>query len=218
MSRLVLRGYWRSSCTWRVRIALEWKGLPFETVPVHLLRDGGEQHASGHAAQNPMEQVPVLLVDGRPLSQSLAILEYLEEVAPEPPLLPRDPIARARARQLAEVVNSGIQPLQNLAVMQMLMRDHGLDREATQAWSRHWIDRGFAALERLVAAGGGPYAAGDQVTVADVCLVPQLYNARRFEMDLAPFPALLRVEEALLRHDAFRVSHPDRQPDAEPTR
>lgn len=213
MSGLVLRSYFRSSCSWRVRIALRWKGLAHDYVPVHLLRD--EQHAEDHRAVNPMEQLPVLLVDGVPVSQSLAILEYLEEAHPEPALLPREPLARARARQLAEIVNSGIQPLQNLGVMRKLGRDFGADKDAQVRWCRDWILKGLGALERLTAEGGGACCVGDAPTIADCCLVPQLYNARRFGVDVAAFPALARIEAGLLAIEAFAETHPDKMPDAE---
>lgn len=210
-----LRSYFRSSASWRVRIALNYKGLPYETVPVHLLREGGEQHGDEHRHLNPMEQLPVLLIDGTPLAQSLAILEYLEEVHPEPSLLPRDPLARARVRQLAEIVNSGIQPVQNLFVMQQLGAQLGADRQAQQAWSRFFIERGLRALEALVAAYGGIYSVGDGISIADVCLVPQLYNARRFSVDLSHMPRLTAIEGRLASLPAFVAAHADHQPDAE---
>ena len=212
---LVLHGYWRSSCTWRVRIALAYKGVDYESVPVHLLREGGEQHASEHRRLNPMAQVPVLVVNGTPLAQSMALLEYLEEVYPTPPLLPRDPLVRARARQIAETINSGIQPLQNIGVMRRLQSDFHADAAAAQAWSRTWIAHGLTAVEALVTAYGGGCCVGDEVTFADLCLVPQLFNARRFSVDVTPFPNLLRVESGLSSHPAFEAAHPSRQPDAE---
>jgi maleylpyruvate isomerase len=212
----VLRGYFRSSASWRVRIALHWKGLPFETVPVHLLRGGGEQHGEAHRTLNPMEQLPVLLVGGVPYSQSLAILELLEELHPTPALLPRESHLRAKARQLAEVVNSGIQPVQNLFVMQELGRRFGADREAQVAWSRSFIERGLVALEALVAPVSGHYAVGDSVSFADLCLVPQLYNARRFAVDLSACPTLVAIDARLAELPAFQAASPERQPDYEP--
>jgi len=211
----VLRGYFRSSASWRVRIALHLKGQPFEYVPVHLLRGGGEQHGEDHRRLNPMEQLPVLLVDGAPLTQSLAILEFLEERHPEPPLLPREPLARARARALAEVINSGIQPLQNLEVMQRLGATFGAERPAQLSWSRSYIARGLGALEALVAGSAGRCMVGDEVTFADLCLVPQLYNARRFAVDLDACPTLVAIESRLVTLPAFRAAHPDQQPDFE---
>ena len=211
---MVLRGYWRSSCTWRVRIALNFKGLPYETVPVHLVADGGQQHGEAHRRLNPMREVPVLLVADEPLAQSMAILEYLEEAHPAPSLLPVGLMDRARVRQMAEVVNSGIQPVQNLRVMQRLGREYDVAKPGQVAWSRDWIDFGFQALHRLVEAHGGQYCFGDAVSLADVCLVPQLYNARRFGVDLGAFPHLLAVESRLNALPAFQQAQPDQQPDA----
>lgn len=211
-----LYGYWRSSCSWRVRIALEAKGLAWQYVPVHLLE--GQQHAREHAAKNPMEQVPVLEVEegGRThrLAQSLAIIEYLEERYPSPPLLPADPILRARARQLAEIVNSGIQPMQNLGLLQHLKEvAPAADRKA---WPAHFIARGFAAMEAIARQTAGRCLVGDQVSVADACLVPQLYGARRFGVALDAYPTLIAVEGRLAELEAFRRAHADAQPDATP--
>jgi maleylpyruvate isomerase len=210
---VTLFGYWRSSASWRVRIALSYKGIAWHTAPVHLVRDGGEQHASSYHVINPMEQVPALLVDDEtpPLTQSLAILEYLEETHPMPPLLPSTPVARARARALAECVNSGIQPLQNLFVLKRIKAEYHGDE---QAWARLFIERGLAAMEEASRLTAGEYLVGDAVTVADVCLVPQLYNARRFGVALDAYPTLVRVEANCERLPSFALAHPDRQPDA----
>lgn len=207
-----LYGYWRSSASWRVRIALELKGVGFEYVPVHLVRDGGEQHGAAHLARNPMRQVPVLeLADGQQLSQSLAILEYLEEAYPQPALLPSDPLLRARVRQIAEMMNSGIQPLHNLAVLQHVQATGG----DSKAWAAHWVGRGLQALEAVVSQTAGRFCVGDQPTFADACLIPQLYAARRFDADLSVAPTLLRVEEACGALEAFQRAHADAQPDAQ---
>lgn len=210
-------GYWRSSSAWRVRIALHHKDLPFEYVPVHLLEGGGQQHTPAYRAKNPMEQVPLLEIEdeGRTIriGQSMAILEYLEERHPDPPLLPRDPILRAKARQLAEIVNSGIQPLQNLGVLQHVQAACGSDE---RAWARHWVSRGLAALEAATAETAGTYAVGDAVSFADCCIVPQLYAARRFGVDVEPFPTLLRVEAACAVLPAFEAARPENQRDAPP--
>jgi maleylpyruvate isomerase len=210
-----LYGYWRSSSTWRVRIALAHKGLAYQYDAVHLVRDGGEQHAARFRAINPMSEVPVLELDEggvtRRLTQSLAIIEYLERTVPRPALLPDDAFLAARARQLAEMVNAGIQPLQNSAVLARV-RDQLRGDEA--AWARHYISRGLSALELVCQDTAGSFLVGDAPTVADVCLVPQLYNARRFAVDPAAYPTLLRVEAACLALPAFVDSHPDRQPDA----
>lgn len=206
-----LHGYWRSGASWRVRIALAWKELPYTYLPVHLVRDGGEQHQDAYLARNPMAQVPLLeLEDGRTLTQSLAILEYLEEAHPTPALLPADPFLRAKARQLAELVNSGIQPLQNLGTLQRIDAFGG-DRKA---WAKHWIERGLGALEREAAALAGTYCVGEAVSFADLCLIPQLYAARRFEVDVGAYPTLARVESTCAALPAFQAAHPDAQPDA----
>ena len=210
----ILHGYWRSSCSWRVRIALNWKGLTYETVPVHLVDDGGWQHRPQHRAVNPMGQVPVLLEDGVPLAQSVAILEYLEERYPDPPLLPEACLDRARVRQMTEVINSGIQPIQNLRVMQRLRGEMALSAEQVRAWSRSWIAEGFDALEALVGQYGGRCCVGDQVSFADLCLIPQLYNARRFDVDLSRYPRLVAIENSLTGLPAFATAHPSEQPDA----
>jgi maleylpyruvate isomerase len=215
--KLTLHSYWRSSCSWRVRIALSHKGLAYDYVPVHLVRSGGEQHGPDFAAKSPLEQVPYLEVEenGRRfgLVQSLAILEWLEEIRPEPPLLPRDAVAGGTARQLAEVVNAGIQPLQNLSVLQAIKEIPGAH---AKDWARRWIAHGLGALERVAARTSGDYLVGDAPTFADLCLVPQLYNARRFAVELSPYPTLLRVEARCEMLPAFQAAHPDRQPDAEP--
>lgn len=211
---LVLRSYWRSSCSWRVRIGLNWKQLSYDLVPVHLVEDGGQQHSPEHRALNPMRELPVLMVDGEPLAQSVAILEYLEETHPEPPLLPDSPLDRARVRQMAEVINSGIQPVQNLRVMQRLGREYDFPRADQVGWSRDWIAQGLSAVEGLVSVHGGRYSFGDSVSFADLCLVPQLYNARRFNVDMNAFPTLTAVESQLESLPAFVAAHPDQQPDA----
>jgi maleylpyruvate isomerase len=210
--------YWRSSSAWRVRIALAWKGLPHEVETVALAGDG-RQHTDSFRALNAMAQVPVLELDqagpdGRPriITQSMAILEYLEERHPSPPLLPADPWLRARARQLAEIVNSGIQPLQNLATAEHVKK-LGADGGA---WQVHFTSRGLAALERTAAETTGAFLVGDALSFADVFLVPQLYNARRFNLDLAPYPTLVRVDAACAALPAFEAAHPDAQPDAPP--
>jgi maleylpyruvate isomerase len=213
--QLVLRGYFRSSCSWRVRIGLHWKQLDYLLEPVHLVRGGGEQHGDSHRAANPMEQVPVLFVDGEPVTQSVAILELLEELAPTPPLLPADAVQRARVRQMVEVVNSGIQPLQNLATMQRLSRDFGADKAQVAQWSGSHIDKGFRALEAMAARWSGRFSVCDEVSLADVFLVPQLFNARRFSVDLAHYPTLTRIEQALLALPSFHETRPEAQPDAE---
>jgi maleylpyruvate isomerase len=208
-----LYAYWRSTSSWRVRIGLQLKGLDYEYVPVNLLE--GEQHRDEYRALNPAGAVPILELeeDGHTvrLAQSMAILEYLEECHPDPPLLPQHPYLRARARMLAELVNSGIQPLQNLAVLQHV--DAVLEGDK-KAWAQFWIDKGLRALQAMAEETTGSFLVGEQPTLADVYLVPQLYAARRFGVDLSPFGLLLRVERAASDLPAFRAAHPDAQPDA----
>ena len=210
-----LYGYWRSSCSWRVRIALEMKGLEWTYEPVHLVKDGGEQHLESYRARNPLRQVPTLEVEHhgqtRRLTQSLAICRYLDSRFPEPPLVPADPWLGARAWQLAEIVNSGIQPLQNLDVLTRIK----VTNIEPGRWARDFIEKGLTALERETAEVAGAHSVGDAPSIADVCLVPQLYNARRFGLDLDAFPTLVRVEKACLSLPAFTKTHPDLQPDAQ---
>lgn len=207
-----LYNYWRSSASWRVRTALAYKDLPFEYVPIHLVREGGHQHRDEYRKKNPMRQVPLLeLDDGRTLAQSVAILEYLEETHPEPPLLPQDPYLRGKVRQLVEIVNSGIQPFQNLATANRL-RELGVD---TEAWIREWIQRGLEAFEREVSETAGRFCVGDTPTFADLVLVPQMYSSRRLGVDPSSFENIQRIEKNCLELPAFRKAHPEAQPDAE---
>ncbi len=210
-----LYGYWRSTSTWRVRIALNLKGIDYAYQPVHLAR--GEQHGEAYRGLSPRSEVPVLEVEERGverhLSQSVAIIEYLEERFPRPALLPRDPFMRGLARQLAEMVNSGIQPLQNLSVLAHVRDQLGGDEKA---WARTWIGRGLASLEQAARATAGRFLVGDSVTLADLYLVPQLYAARRYGTDLAGLDLLLRVEATCNELPAFQRAHAERQIDAEP--
>lgn len=216
ISDLKLYNYFRSSASQRVRIGLHYKGLPFEYVAVHLVKEGGQQYGEDYQKVNPMRQVPTLElnVGGKKVfvGQSMAILELLEELFPTPALLPQDPFERAKVRQLAEIVNSGIQPLQNLAVMAKVRDEYKQD---PQAWTRYWMERGMQAYEREVQHTAGTYSIGDQVTIADICLAPQMNACRRFGLELSPFPTLLRIDEALAAHPAFIAARPDMQPDSE---
>lgn len=217
MTHLRLYSYWRSSSAWRVRIGLALKGLPFELRPVDLA--AGEQFGEAHRARNPLQQVPVLEVeDGGPpirLTQSMAILEYLEERWPAPPLLPADPAGRARVRALAEIVNSGIQPLHNAAVVRRIKeRWPGHETE----WLHHWIVSGLGGLEAAVNQGPvGRFCHGDRPGLAECYLVPQLYAARRFGVELTAFPTLGRIEEACATLPEFQQAHATRQPDVPET-
>jgi maleylpyruvate isomerase len=216
MSAFTLYGFWRSTATWRVRIGLHYKGIDFTYQPVNLRKDGGEQNSAAYQAKNPMRQVPLLEFEeqGRlvRLTQSVAILEYLEERWPEPRLLPEGALERARARQLAEMVNAGIQPLQNTSI-QLWVRDV-LGADDT-AWTKHWVTKGLAALEAVTAESAGRFSMGDFVSLPDLFLVPQLSFARRFSIPLHAFPTLTRIEAACEELPAFQAAHADRQPDAE---
>jgi maleylacetoacetate isomerase len=216
VSRLQLYSYWRSSAAYRVRIALALKGLDWTTAAVHLVRDGGEQHGPSYRRINPQALVPSLVAGDHVLTQSLAIIEYLDETCPEPPLLPADPLGRARVRSLAQVVACDIHPLNNLRVLQWLKGHLGADDGQRDQWYRHWIAEGFAAIEAALCASPdtGRFCHGDRPTVADLCLVPQVYNAVRYECDLEPYPEIRRVNAACLELEAFRGAAPEAQPDA----
>jgi maleylacetoacetate isomerase len=214
---LKLYSYFRSSAAYRVRIALNLKGLAYETVPVHLTRGGGEQFAPGYRKLNPQALVPALQDGERLLTQSLAIIEYLEEVHPQIPLLPKDPAARARVRALALAVACDLHPLNNLRVLNYLAGPMGLGDDAKRTWYHHWIAEGLGALEASLAGDRetGRFCHGDAPGLADCCLVPQLANAYRFKCDVSPYPTLLRIEKNCQALDAFQRAAPDKQPDAE---
>jgi maleylacetoacetate isomerase len=202
--------YFRSSAAYRVRIALNLKGLPYESIPINLLK--GEQGAPGYASVNPQGRVPSLETDGAVLVQSPAILEYLDETHPEPPLLPSDPVARARVRAACALIACDIHPLNNLAVLRYIKRQLGQEQAAIDAWYVHWIIEGFDALEKLM--GPGPFAFGPRPTLADVYLVPQVANARRFKIALDAYPKIAAAEAACAALEAFAAAAPERQPDA----
>lgn len=213
---LVLYSYWRSSAAYRVRIALNVLGLDHEIRPVHLVRDGGEQHRPDYRELNPQGLVPTLVDGDLILTQSLTILEYLADKHPSPALLPSDSVGRARARQIAAIICTDIHPLNNLRVLQYLEHRLDVDKDDRDRWYRHWITEGFNALERLVqqSRNGGPYCLGEELSIADVCLVPQVYNAHRFKMDMNSWPILAAVEKACLELETFRAASPEQQADA----
>ncbi|XP_044087181.1 maleylacetoacetate isomerase isoform X2 [Neovison vison] len=252
----ILYSYFRSSCSWRVRIgvtappprvralgspeplslalgclpetviahlrqtstvpgpgggrALALKGIDYETIPVNLIKDQGQQFSEEFQALNPMKQVPALKIDGITISQSLAIIEFLEETRPTPRLLPKDPKKRAQVRMISDTIASGIQPLQNLSVLKQVGQENQL------AWAQKVIHTGFNALEQILRNTAGKYCVGDEVSMADLCLVPQVANAERFKVDLTPYPTISRINKTLLALEAFQVSHPCRQPDTPP--
>lgn len=214
---IILHNYYRSSASYRVRIALNLKGVPFEYRAVHLTRGGGEQFSPAFRELNELSLLPVLEEGEQRITQSLAIIEYLDEVYPEPPLLPRSPSERARVRALALSVACEIHPLNNLRALNYLSQELGVSGEAKTRWYQHWVELGLAALESQVSRGPrGSYCHGDAPGLADCCLIPQLFNARRFNCDLARYPTLLAIEENCSALSAFRDAAPERQPDAEP--
>ncbi|XP_065833531.1 maleylacetoacetate isomerase-like [Oscarella lobularis] len=208
MAKPILYSYFRSSCSWRVRIALNLKEIDYEYRPIHLLKNGGEQHSDEYMALNPSRTVPLLRIDDHNLAQSLAIIEYLDETRPNPALLPRDnAYNRAVVRRISDMIASDIQPIQNLRVLSYV------GDEKKMEWGRHWIDAGFQSLEALLKETSGAYCVGDQITMADICLIPQIANAKRFKVDLSKFPVICRIDETLSTHKAFQAAHPFRQPD-----
>lgn len=213
---LTLHSYFRSSASYRVRIALNLKGLPYQYVSVHLLKDGGQQHTPDYQRVNPAQLVPTLVEDGHAIVQSLAIMEYLEETHPEPPLMPRDALGRARVRALAQSVACEIHPLNNLRVLQYLDNDLKLDEATKATWYRHWITLGFTAIEAMLAhdPSTGTYCHGNTPGLADCCLIPQIANSRRFDTPLDAFPTIRRIEQACLALEPFAKAAPQLQPDA----
>lgn len=211
-----LYGYWRSSAAYRVRIALNLKELGYDNVSVHLARDGGEQHSAEFKQLNPQQRVPVLLHGNRILRQSLAIIEYLDETWPAPPLLPVGPRDRARVRALAQLVACDIHPLNNLSVLRFLEDNWCVPQPEREQWVRHWIAQGFRALEDMLTEGHatGAFCEGDMPSLADCCLVPQVYNAHRFSVDMTPYPTIARINAHCLAIPAFDAARPERQPDA----
>jgi maleylpyruvate isomerase len=209
--------FFRSSASYRVRIALNLKGLDYEHVPIHLRRGGGEQLKPAYKAINPQALVPALEDDGQIFLQSLAIIEYLEERYPNPPLLPSDAADRAVVRSMALLIACEVHPIQNLRVLNHLKNNHKQSDEDTIRWARHWINLGFSALEQMVISGSkqGDFCFGETPTMADLCLVPQLGNARRFGVDLSAFPKLLAIEAACMSLPPFADAAPEHQPDAE---
>ena len=209
-----LYSYFRSSAAYRARIALNLKGLPYDIESIHLTKGGGRQHSPEYRAINPQRRVPALRLDnGEVLTQSLAIIEYLDEVFPKPPLLPADPLARARVRAAAQTIACDIHPLNNTAPLFYLKNELKHDQAAINTWYANWVTVGFEAVEALLRPG--PYAFGGEVTLADICLVPQLANARRMKVDLMAYPTLTRIGAACAELPPFIAAAPEHQPDAE---
>lgn len=208
--------YFRSSAAYRVRIALGLKGLPYEAVPVHLLKNGGEQLDPSYRGVNPAALLPALQDGDTTITQSMAIIEYLDEVHPQAPLLPLDAAGRARVRALAQTIACDTHPLSNLRVLKYLTGTLGISEEAKTAWMHQWMTLGLAAFEALLADGkAGRYCHGDTPSLADCCLLPQVFNAQRFGVDLAPYPHIARIAANCAELPAFQAAHPSQQPDAE---
>ncbi|MGE5536681.1 MAG: maleylacetoacetate isomerase [Acidobacteriota bacterium] len=209
-----LYSYFRSSAAYRVRIALNLKGLPYEMEAIHLTKDGGRQHTAEFRAVNPAMRVPALALDnGEILTQSMAIIEYLDETHPNPPLLPSDPVQRAKVRAVAQAVACDIHPLNNLMSLQYLKRHLKHEQPEIDAWYHHWVIEGFNAIETMI--NPGPYSFGSQVTLADIFLVPQVFNARRLKVPLDRFPKIVAADAACLKLAPFDKARPENQPDAE---
>lgn len=212
---LKLYSYFRSSASYRVRIALHWKELPFEYLSVHLVRDGGGQHSANFRKINPMGHVPALDHDGFLVAESVAILDYLDHLAPARRLFPSDPRARATVMQITELLNSGIQPLQNLKVHKELESKYGFSKDQVGEWTRKWINDGFGSLERVLEKTAGTYCVGGEVSAADCFLIPQCFAARRFGVRVEDYPHIARIDAAAVKLPAFERAHPSKQPDFE---
>ncbi len=213
MSQVTLYNYFRSSTSYRVRIALNIKNIEYKYSPVHLLNNGGEQFSANYKALNPMSEVPTLEHEGLVIGQSVAIIEYLEEVFPNPSLFPKDPQKRAKIRQFCENINSFLHPLSNLKVLKYLEDNHGYNQKQKEAWISHWYQKGLVALESWLQKNMGQYSFGDQVTVADCFLVPMVFTSERFNIDLSLYKNIMFVNQNCLKLDAFKTAHPFRQID-----
>ncbi|MDX1676628.1 maleylacetoacetate isomerase [Arsukibacterium sp.] len=210
-----LYSYWRSSAAYRVRIALHLKQLSFETIPVHLLKDGGQQHSAEYQQLNPNQLVPTYVDGDLSLNQSLAIIEYLDEIYPEPALLPEDPVAKAQVRSLALDIACDIHPLNNLRILQYLTGPLALNEDQKTEWIHHWLHTGFNPLEQRLQTTAGEFCYGDNITLADLCLVPQMYNALRFKLDTLEYPTISRIYHHCQQLAGFALAAPEQQSDAQ---
>ncbi|UUM29535.1 maleylacetoacetate isomerase [Vibrio japonicus] len=214
MSDITLYGYWRSSAAYRVRIALNLKGIEYQQKSIHLIKDGGEQHSDAFKQLNPSELVPVLVDGDIRLNQSLAIIDYLDEQYPDVLMVPKERETRYLVKALAQDIAVDIHPLNNLRVLQFLSSHGSFSDEMKNQWYQHWIEVGFQSLEKKLERTSGKYCVGDNITLVDVCLVPQVYNAERFNVDLSPFPVIRKVTASLREIAAFSQAAPEAQPDA----
>ncbi|MCB0366059.1 MAG: maleylacetoacetate isomerase [Bdellovibrionaceae bacterium] len=214
MGDFKLYSYYRSSCSYRVRIALNLKGIVYEYIPLHLVNEGGEQHLPAYRTINPKREVPTLVHGPFTLSQSMAIIEYLDQFKPSPQLFPKDKQKRALVTQFCEIINSGIQPIQNLSVLQELKSRFAASEADIQTWCADWIFRGFEGIEAMLRDHAGSHCFGGTITAADLFLVPQVYNAQRFKVDLSTFPIIDRVSKNAMAIDSFQLAEPSRQIDA----
>lgn len=212
MADVILYNYFRSSTSYRARIALYTKNVPFEYRPVHLLQDGGQQHKPEYLQLNPAAEVPTLIHGTKVLGQSLPIIEYINEVFEGPDLFPKDPYQKAKVRQFCENINSFIHPISNLKVLQYLEKKHGYSQEEKENWVQHWSQRGLETLEKSVETNS-TYCFGEQITAADIFLVPQLFSAQRFKVNVSKYSRLLKINERCLKLIPFQKAHPFRQPD-----
>lgn len=211
MAEFILHNYFRSSTSYRARIALHYKNIPFEYQAVHLLKS--EQHSPGYRKLNALGGVPTLIHNGKIIPDSYAIIEYLEEIVPTPPLLPRDPYRRARIRQVCEIINSSMHPMGNLKTLQYLEKHNAYTQEQKEAWAQHWCDQGLEALDKTLREFSGTYCFGDTVTMADVFLIPQITTCQRFKVDTSKFPLLMNIFDNCQKLEAFIKAHPFRQVD-----
>ncbi len=209
-----LYNYYRSSCSYRVRIALELKKIDYSYIPIHLIENGGHQNTLEYQKINTKQEVPTLIHNETPISQSMAIIEYLDEIKPDiSPLLPKNPIQRAYVRQACEIINSGIQPLQNLRILNKLVNDYQISDPQKKAWINDLVTNGLVSFEKFISNKSGLYCFGDTISAADLFLVPQIFSSQRFGVDLEPFKALMQINENCLKLTTFQNSHPNAQPD-----
>lgn len=209
-----LYNYFRSSASYRVRIALHLKSINFEYIPVHLVKGGGEQFSLNYKKINPISEVPCLVDGDFKITQSMAILEYLDRIHPAPELFPKDTRQYAQVVEVCEIINSGIQPLHNVSVLKLLESRYGIPEDTRREWVHHHMARGLQALEKVLSHRAGTFCFGGRLTAADVFLIPQLATCRRYQLDLGPYPTLCRIEESCLKLEPFKKAAPENQPDA----